>query len=203
MLTPSYLWPLDEFRKPMFYLPTASFVWKPVCRQCACTISTFLIWLTCQSSNLDYVLASIWPQLNKFQRKTSTSFHKSVKHSKSFRFWEVEQVPHDLWESSFKIFLRQTLGIWASGLPLENPSKLSHKSLGPCSTSQHLLLLQCLCQSLPSVIPCFPKPCGGQDVPYVVRGDDVSSSACFTSSTTTQGTQASLGQPSHTFSRSM
>ena len=50
------------------------------------------------------------------------------------RYW------YDLWEGFLKIFLRQTC--------LRKISReLSHKSLGSCFTSQHLLPLQCLYQS--------------------------------------------------------
>ena len=98
---------------------------------------------TCQLPNLIHVLLSILPQLINFHRKTGTSFWKFVKHCESFRCWEVEQVPHDLWKSFFKIFLRQTFELrFAFKKSLK---KLSHKSVGPCSTSQHVLLLQCLC----------------------------------------------------------
>ena len=66
------------FRKPMFYLPTPGFVWKPVCQQYPCAEST------CQSQNL--AQATIWPISNR----------KQV-HCKGLRCWEVEQVPQDFW----------------------------------------------------------------------------------------------------------
>ena len=58
--------------------------------------------------------------LNNFRRKTGTGLHKFVKHCKSLRCWEVKQLPHYLWESSLKIFLRQTFDLLASGLPSRN-----------------------------------------------------------------------------------
>ena len=69
-----------------------------------------------QTLSMQHVLATIWPQWNNFQQKSAMGFHKSVKHCKSFRCWEVEQVPNDLLESPFDSFLRQTLGLSASGL---------------------------------------------------------------------------------------
>ena len=84
----------------MFYLPNHSFVWKPVRRWCACAVTMFLKWPPCQSPNFAHVLASIWSQFISFQQKSGTG--KSVKHCKSFRWWEVEQGPHDLWESCFE-----------------------------------------------------------------------------------------------------
>ena len=75
------------FGKPMFCLPTSSCNEEPVCQCCACAVSTFLI---CQSTNLAHVLASIWPQFNNFQQKTSANARKSVKHYKSFKYWEVK-----------------------------------------------------------------------------------------------------------------
>ena len=49
-----------------------------------------------------HVLATIWSQLNNFQRKTSTRFHKSVKHCKILRCWELKQVPTTENSSAFK-----------------------------------------------------------------------------------------------------
>ena len=69
---------------------------------------------------MQHLLVTIWPQLNNFQRKMGIGFHKSVRHCKSLRCWEVEQVPHDLRESSYKIFLKQTFGPSVSGLPPKN-----------------------------------------------------------------------------------
>ena len=79
---------------------------------------------TYQSPNLVHVMASVWPQLNNFQRKTGKSFRKPVKRCKSFRCWEVKLVPHDLWESSFVIILQQTYGLLASSLPWKNLSQI-------------------------------------------------------------------------------
>ena len=45
----------------MFFLPTPSFDWKPICQQCACAVLTFFKWPTCQSPNLAHGQASIWP----------------------------------------------------------------------------------------------------------------------------------------------
>ena len=66
------------FRKQMVYLPTPNFVWKPNRWQCVCSVSTLKKLPTCQSPNLTHELASIWPLLNNFQRKTG-------KHCKSFK----------------------------------------------------------------------------------------------------------------------
>ena len=47
-------------------------------------------------------ISSVWTISNRKR------VHKYVKHCKSFRRWEVKQLPHELWEGSLKIFLRQT-----------------------------------------------------------------------------------------------
>ena len=63
---------------------------------------------------LPTLLATIWTQLNNLQRKTGLGFHK-----------------YDLWESSFKIFLRQT----------------SHKAFSQILNNCFLLLPTALCQT--------------------------------------------------------
>ena len=79
----------------MFYLPTPGLFENQFANGAHTQYQHFLDGQHVNHQTLPMCWLQFGINLNCFQRKTGTGFHKSVKHCKRHGCWEAEQVPHD------------------------------------------------------------------------------------------------------------